>query len=78
MLPAPGPIWGGSMSEKIECQQQNFEQNLNGPALKKSQKIKTRKKYNWDLNVNFVSFENDDDRQRSYDLWIESFFHFVN
>jgi hypothetical protein len=78
MLPAPGPFWGGNMQEKIECQQQNFEQDFNGTALKKSQKGKTRKKYNWDLTVNFVSFENDDDRQRSYELWIESFFHFVN
>jgi len=66
------------MSKKIECKQQNFDQDFKGPALKKSQKGKTKKKYNWDLTVNFVPFENDDERQRSYELWVESFFHFVN
>ena len=66
------------MSEKFECQKQGKKKNLSVSAGKYNIKTKNRQKYNWDFTVNFVSFENDKDRQRSYELWIESFFHFVN
>ena len=66
------------MVEKFECQQQDVKKDLSVTNRKNNIKTKTSQKYNWDFTVNFVSFENDNDRQRSYELWIESFFHFVN
>jgi len=29
----------------------------------------------WVLVVNYVPFENERERERSYDLWVRSFFH---
>ena len=77
MLPSSGPI-GEVVVEKFECQQQDVKKDLSVTNRKNYIKTKTGQKYNWDFTVNFVSFENDKDRQRSYELWIESFFHFVN
>ena len=77
MLPSSGPI-GEVVVEKCECQQQDVKKDLSVTIGKHIKKTKNGQKYNWDLTVNFVSFENENDRHRSYELWIESFFHFVN
>ena len=78
MLPAPSPFWGGSMSEKFECQKLGKKENKSVTIEKYDIKVKHKQKYNWDFTVNFVSFVSESDRQRSYELWVESFFHFVN
>ena len=78
MLPAPGPFWGGNMQEKVKYQQRNVNQDSVKIVRKKSTKEKTGQKHDWKFTINFVSFENDGDRQKSYELWVESFFHFVN
>ena len=54
---------------------QKVTQKLAKLVGKKSTKEKTKRKYNWSITINFVPFENDSDRQKSYELWIESFFH---
>ena len=78
MLPSPGPFWGGNMSNKVECQKHHVKRDLNVTTRKQSKIVKNRQKYSWNFTANFVSFENDSDRKRSYELWIESFFHLVN
>ena len=65
-------------SSKIKGKKQGTKQDLAAISRKRTAKEKSMQKYDWDFTVNFVSFENENDRQRSYELWIESFFHFVN
>ena len=78
MLPSSGPFGVVEMVRKFECQRENLRQDLNVSKRKHNIKVKTRQKYNWEFTVNFVSFENDSDRQKSYESWIESFFHYIN
>ena len=42
---------------------------------KKSEQPKSKAKKSFDITINFVPFENDNERQKSYELWIESFFN---
>ena len=63
---------------QIENQSQKVEQKFAKVFEKKSIKEKTKQKYNWSIIINFVPFENDSDRQKSYELWVESFFHSFN
>jgi hypothetical protein len=44
----------------------------------KSAKEKNKAKKGFDITINFVPFENDNDRQKSYELWVESFFNRSN
>ena len=62
-------------NSKIKNQKQKVKQKLAKLVGKKSTKEKTKQKYNWSITINFVPFENDSDRQKSYELWVESFFH---
>jgi hypothetical protein len=59
MLPAQDPFWGGNMGKKVE----------------KRSEVKHHQSETWAVTINFISFENDDERQRSYELWVESFFN---
>jgi len=43
--------------------------------IEKRLDVKHRQSKTWTVKVNFISFENDDERQRSYELWVESFFN---
>jgi len=38
----------------------------------------TAKKFDWSVTINFIPFASDAERQRSYELWIESSFHLSN
>ena len=78
MLPSSGPFGVVEMSEKFECKKQGKKKNLSVTSGKYDIKAKNGQKYNWDFTVNFVSFVCEGDRQRSYELWVESFFHLVN
>jgi len=62
-------------NSQIENQSLKVEQKFAKIVGKKSIKEKTKQKYNWSITINFVPFENDSDRQKSYELWVESFFH---
>ena len=62
-------------NSQIENQSQKVEQKFAKIVEKKSIKEKTKQKYNWSIIINFVPFENDRERQQSYELWVESFFH---
>ena len=62
----------------IENRNQKIEQKYTKIIGKKAPKEKTKHKYNWEITINFIPFENDGDRQKSYELWVESFFHLSN
>ena len=63
---------------QIEDQSQKVEQKFAKIVEKKSIKEKNKQKYYWSIIINFVPFENESDRQKSYELWLESFFHSSN
>ena len=63
---------------QIENQSHKVEQNFAKIVEKKIDKRKTKQKYNWNIIINLVPFENDSDHQKSYELWVESFFHSSN
>ena len=66
------------MASTFKCEHQSSEQDLSLIIRKNLKKDKDKRKYSWDLAVNFVPFVSESDRQKSYELWIESFFHLVN
>jgi hypothetical protein len=63
---------------KNKSQNPKANQKLSKIVREKSAKEKSKVKKGWDITINFVSFENDNDRQKSYELWIESFFNRAN
>ena len=75
ILPTPDPFGGGNMSNsKSKSEKNKVRQNLTEIVRKKSAENRRKQKYEWDIIINFVPFENDNDRQKSYESWIESFF----
>ena len=65
-------------NSKIKSQKQSENQKLTKIGRKKSANERTKQKFNWSITINFVPFEDDDIRQKSYELWVESFFHHSN
>jgi len=65
---------------KSKNRNQNFylKQKVMKFVRKKSEQPKSKAKKSFDITINFVPFENDNDRQKSYELWIESFFNRSN
>jgi hypothetical protein len=65
-------------NSKIKSQKQNVNQKLSKNGRKKSANEKAKQKFSWSIAINFVPFENDNIRQKSYELWVESLFHHSN
>ena len=55
---------------------QATEESKDIKNTRKSSKLKSANQ--WVLVVNYVPFENESERERSYDLWVRSFFHQEN
>ena len=60
---------------QVENQSHKVKQKFAKIVEIKSTHEKSNQKNNWSITVNFVTFENDRERQKSYELWVESFFH---
>ena len=63
---------------KHKSQNPKVKQKLAKIVREKSVKEKSKAKKGFDITINFVPFENDNDRQKSYELWVESFFNRSN
>jgi hypothetical protein len=63
---------------KHKSQNSKVKQKLAKIVREKSVKEKSKAKKGFDITINFVPFENDNDRQKSYELWVESFFNRSN
>ena len=63
---------------KHKSQKPNVKQKLAKIVREKSTKEKRKAKKGFDITINFVPFENDNDRHKSYELWVESFFNRSN
>jgi hypothetical protein len=59
---------------KNKSQNLKEKQHVRKIIREKSEKSKSNKKKGFEITINFVSFENENDRQKSYESWIESFF----
>jgi len=62
-----------SNSER-KSEKNKVRQKLTEIVRKKPAENRRKQKYEWDITINFVPFEKDNDRQKSYESWIESFF----
>jgi len=62
---------------KSENEKHNLKvkQRVIKTVREKSEKSKRKTKKGYEITINFVPFRNDNDRQKSYELWIESFFN---
>ena len=76
----PGPHFGEDIMSKLKNKSQNLQEKQNDIkiAREKSEKSKSKTKKGFEIIINFVPFENDNDRQKSYELWVESFFNRSN
>ena len=63
---------------KNKDQNLQVKQKLMKIVRGKSAQAKSKTKKSFDITINFVPFENDNDRQKSYESWVESFFHHSN
>jgi len=63
---------------KHKSQNPKVKQKLAKIIREKSAKEKSKAKKDFDITINFVPFKNDNDRQKSYELWVESFFNRFN
>lgn len=65
-------------NSKNESQKHDVKQKLTKIVRKKLIQKKSKQKKKWNIIINLVPFENDNDRQKSYELWVESFFNRSN
>ena len=63
---------------KNKSQNLKEKQNVIKFIREKSEKSKSNTKNGFKITVNFVPFENDNERQESYELWVESLFNRSN
>lgn len=62
--------------KKLERKNQGHKskENLADSVRGRSRQKEIKQTSDWKLSINFVPFENDDVREKSYELWVESLF----